>query len=132
MTKSPTELARDLAVAKAREATLKSRVSELLSALEKISRNSELRHRQSSEFVGDLKRANAALISAFDRAKRKYQSRLKKMEGQLRMLREGGGEDSTGGGGVSRSSGAGSRGGGVVVMRQPPPPLLPPPDETSL
>ncbi|RUS81578.1 hypothetical protein EGW08_010652, partial [Elysia chlorotica] len=79
---------RDLAVAKAREATLKSRVSELLSALEKISRNSDMRHRQSSEFVGDLKRANAALISAFDRAKRKYQGRLKKMEGQLRLLKE--------------------------------------------
>ncbi|GFS27579.1 colorectal mutant cancer protein [Elysia marginata] len=128
-TKSPGELARDLAVAKAREATLKSRVSELLSALEKISRNSEMRHRQSSEFVGDLKRANAALISAFDRAKRKYQSRLKKMEGQLRVLRDGGGgggESSSGGG--SRVSAGGSRSGGVVVMRQPPPP----PDETSL
>ncbi|GFO30024.1 hypothetical protein PoB_005652900 [Plakobranchus ocellatus] len=137
--KSPAELARDLAVAKAREATLKSRVTELLSALEKISRNSELRHRQSSEFVGDLKRANAALISAFDRAKRKYQTRLKKMEGQLRMLKEAGvgisgGETSggSGGGGMKGSGGGGRTSGGVVVMRQPPPPSLPPPDETSL
>ena len=33
-------------------------MAELVSALEKLSRNSELRHQQSAEFVNDLKKAN--------------------------------------------------------------------------
>ena len=40
---------------------LKKQVTELVGALEKLSRNSESRHQQSSEFINDLKRANSAL-----------------------------------------------------------------------
>lgn len=86
--REPAELVHDLAVSLDHERTLKSRIYELMSALEKISRNSESRHRQSAEFVNDLKRANAALISAFDKAKKKYQGRLKKMEVQLKAMRD--------------------------------------------
>ncbi|CAL1548279.1 unnamed protein product [Lymnaea stagnalis] len=86
--REPCELIQDLTVSMEREHTLKNRVSELMSTLEKISRNSESRHKQSAEFVNDLKRANSALIAAFDKAKKKYQGRLKKMEGQLKNLRD--------------------------------------------
>lgn len=71
-----------------REKKLKHQVSELVLALEKLSRNSEIRHQQSAEFVNDLKRANSALISAFDKAKKKYQSKLKKLESQMQSLTE--------------------------------------------
>lgn len=54
----PMEMARDLAAALTREQNLKSRVHELVSTLEKITQNSEVRHKQSAEFVNDLKRAN--------------------------------------------------------------------------
>ncbi|BFZ13771.1 hypothetical protein BsWGS_16811 [Bradybaena similaris] len=86
--REPSELIHDLALALDHERTLKSRIYELMSALEKISRNSESRHRQSAEFVNDLKRANAALITAFDKAKKKYQGRLKKMETHLKAMRD--------------------------------------------
>ncbi|XP_059166215.1 colorectal mutant cancer protein-like [Physella acuta] len=86
--REPCELIQDLSISVERERTLKSKVSELMSTLEKISRNSESRHKQSAEFVNDLKRANSALIAAFDKAKKKYQGRLKKMEGQLKNMRD--------------------------------------------
>lgn len=72
--------------AQRREKKLKSRIQELMLTLEKLSRNSEIRHQQSAEFVNDLKRANCALISAFEKAKKKYQSRLKKMELQMQEM----------------------------------------------
>ncbi|KAL3885546.1 hypothetical protein ACJMK2_025597 [Sinanodonta woodiana] len=83
-----TDFARELTEALKREKRLKSRVQELVAALEKLSRNSEIRHQQSAEFVNDLKRANSALISAFDKAKKKYQSKLKKLESQMQSLTE--------------------------------------------
>ncbi|KAL5019871.1 hypothetical protein ScPMuIL_002763 [Solemya velum] len=82
------ELAQDLAESHKREKKLKGRVQELVSALEKLSRNSETRHQQSADFVNDLKRANSALIAAFDKAKKKYQSRVKKMESQVQNVTE--------------------------------------------
>ena len=54
----PSEVALDLAEALKREKKLKNQVAELVSALEKLSRNSEIRHQQSAEFVNDLKKAN--------------------------------------------------------------------------
>lgn len=54
----PDGLGRDLSEALQRERKLKSRVQELVVALEKLSRNSEIRHQQSAEFVSDLKKAN--------------------------------------------------------------------------
>ena len=59
------------------------RVSELVAALDTLSRNSELQQTQSEEFIADLKRANAALIAAFEKARKKYQLRIKKLESQL-------------------------------------------------
>ncbi len=53
-----TEIARDLSESLKREKKLKSRVQELVVTLEKLSRNAEIRHQQSAEFVNDLKRAN--------------------------------------------------------------------------
>ncbi|XP_041355814.1 colorectal mutant cancer protein-like isoform X2 [Gigantopelta aegis] len=80
------EIAQDLCESLRREKRLKFRVHELVAALEKISKNSEIRHQQSAEFVNDLKRANSALISAFDKAKKKYQMKLKKLESQLQGM----------------------------------------------
>ena len=71
-----------------REANLKSRVDELVATLEKLTRNSEARHQQSADFVDDLKRANAALVAAFEKAKKKHVSKIKKMESQIVMMRE--------------------------------------------
>ena len=51
----------ELTEALRREANLKARVDELVSTLEKLTRNSEARHQQSADFVDDLKRANASL-----------------------------------------------------------------------
>ncbi|XP_076081451.1 colorectal mutant cancer protein-like isoform X4 [Mytilus galloprovincialis] len=82
------DLTKDYNEALRREKKMKSRIQELVLALENLSRNSEIRHQQSTEFVNDLKRANSALISAFDKAKKKYQSKLKKLELQMQGLTE--------------------------------------------
>ncbi|KAK3093091.1 hypothetical protein FSP39_010966 [Pinctada imbricata] len=84
----PVEITIELNNALKREKKLKARVQELVIALEKLSRNSEIRHQQSAEFVNDLKRANSALIAAFDKAKKKYQGKLKKLEVQIQSLTE--------------------------------------------
>jgi hypothetical protein len=52
------EMMKELTDSLRREKKLKNQVSELVGALEKLSRNSEIRHQQSAEFVNDLKRAN--------------------------------------------------------------------------
>ncbi|XP_052267563.1 colorectal mutant cancer protein-like isoform X2 [Dreissena polymorpha] len=82
------DILQELTDALKREKKLKTQVSELVGALEKLSHNSEVRHQQSAEFVNDLKRANSALISAFDKAKKKYQAKLKKLESQMQSLTE--------------------------------------------
>ncbi|XP_006818730.1 colorectal mutant cancer protein-like [Saccoglossus kowalevskii] len=79
---------RDLVEAHKREKKLKLRVQELVSTLEKLQKNSEMRHQQSAEFVADLKRANSALVTAYEKAKKKHQSRLKKLEGQMMAMVE--------------------------------------------
>ncbi|XP_043268351.1 colorectal mutant cancer protein [Venturia canescens] len=66
-----------------REARLKERLQELVSTLDKVTRNSELRHQQSAELVNDLKMANGALVQSLEKSKKKYQSRLKKLEQQM-------------------------------------------------
>ncbi|KDR23021.1 hypothetical protein L798_02176, partial [Zootermopsis nevadensis] len=73
----------ELADALRREARLKERMQELVATLEKVGRNSELRHQQSADLVNDLKRANSALVQTLERSKKKYQSRLKKLEQQM-------------------------------------------------
>ncbi|XP_011151832.1 colorectal mutant cancer protein isoform X4 [Harpegnathos saltator] len=48
----------ELIEALGREARLKERLQELISTLDEVNKNSELRHQQSAELVNDLKRAN--------------------------------------------------------------------------
>ncbi|XP_041459959.1 colorectal mutant cancer protein-like [Lytechinus variegatus] len=71
-----------------REKRLKARIQELVMTLEKLQKNSEMRHQQSAEFVADLKRANSALVTAYEKAKKKHQSRLKKLEAQMMAMVE--------------------------------------------
>ncbi|KAF6768402.1 hypothetical protein AHF37_07829 [Paragonimus kellicotti] len=62
---------------------LRGQVKNLLQALEALRHSTELQQLQSEELVNDLKRANTALIGAFEKAKRKYLTRIKKLESQL-------------------------------------------------
>ncbi|XP_049785034.1 colorectal mutant cancer protein isoform X1 [Schistocerca cancellata] len=77
------EMTSELSEALRREARLKERLQELVSTLEKVSKNSEMRHQQSADLVNDLKKANSALVQTLERSKKKYQTRLKKLEQQM-------------------------------------------------
>ncbi|XP_077203910.1 colorectal mutant cancer protein isoform X5 [Paroedura picta] len=85
---SESELTTELANALRREKKLKSRVQELVSALERLTKSSEIRHQQSAEFVNDLKRANSNLVAAYEKAKKKHQNKLKKLESQMMAMVE--------------------------------------------
>ncbi|XP_062985590.1 colorectal mutant cancer protein isoform X2 [Elgaria multicarinata webbii] len=85
---SESELTAELANALRREKKLKSRVQELVSALERLTKSSEIRHQQSAEFVNDLKRANSNLVAAYEKAKKKHQNKLKKLESQMMAMVE--------------------------------------------
>ncbi|XP_043326529.1 colorectal mutant cancer protein isoform X2 [Cervus canadensis] len=82
------ELAAEFANAIRREKKLKARVQELVSALERLTKSSEIRHQQSAEFVNDLKRANSNLVAAYEKAKKKHQNKLKKLESQMMAMVE--------------------------------------------
>ncbi|XP_014456445.1 colorectal mutant cancer protein isoform X1 [Alligator mississippiensis] len=82
------ELAAELTNALRREKKLKARVQELVSALERLTKSSEIRHQQSAEFVNDLKRANSNLVAAYEKAKKKHQNKLKKLESQMMAMVE--------------------------------------------
>mgnify|MGYP002260016223 CR=1 FL=1 len=66
-----------------REKKLKARINELVDALETLSKNSETRHQQTAEYVADLKKANGALVAAYEKAKKKHGARLRKLEQQM-------------------------------------------------
>ncbi|XP_061480160.1 colorectal mutant cancer protein isoform X2 [Rhineura floridana] len=85
---SESELTTELANAVRREKKLKARVQELVSALERLTKSSEIRHQQSAEFVNDLKRANSNLVAAYEKAKKKHQNKLKKLESQMMAMVE--------------------------------------------
>ncbi|XP_060233295.1 colorectal mutant cancer protein isoform X2 [Meriones unguiculatus] len=87
-TNSDSELATEFASAIRREKKLKARVQELVSALERLTKSSEVRHQQSAEFVNDLKRANSNLVAAYEKAKKKHQNKLKKLESQMMAMVE--------------------------------------------
>uniref|UniRef100_A0A8C8VU51 Mutated in colorectal cancers n=1 Tax=Peromyscus maniculatus bairdii TaxID=230844 RepID=A0A8C8VU51_PERMB len=87
-TNSDSELATEFASAIRREKKLKARVQELVSALERLTKSSEIRHQQSAEFVNDLKRANSNLVAAYEKAKKKHQNKLKKLESQMMAMVE--------------------------------------------
>ncbi|XP_021332394.1 colorectal mutant cancer protein isoform X2 [Danio rerio] len=82
------DLAAELTGALRREKKLKARVQELVSALERLTKSSEVRHQQSAEFVNDLKRANSNLVAAYEKAKKKHQNKLKKLECQMMAMVE--------------------------------------------
>ncbi|XP_078666063.1 colorectal mutant cancer protein-like isoform X1 [Branchiostoma floridae x Branchiostoma belcheri] len=81
-----TEVSQALADVLRREKRLKARIQELVTTLETVQRNNETRHQQSAEFVNDLKRANSGLVAAYEKAKKKHQSRLKKLESQMMAM----------------------------------------------
>nr|XP_056704081.1 colorectal mutant cancer protein isoform X1 [Euleptes europaea] len=85
---SESDLTTELANALRREKKLKTRVQELVSALERLTKSSEIRHQQSAEFVNDLKRANSNLVAAYEKAKKKHQNKLKKLESQMMAMVE--------------------------------------------
>ncbi|GFT60433.1 colorectal mutant cancer protein [Trichonephila clavipes] len=67
---------------------LKARIQELVQTIEKVTKNSEMSAQQSVEFVNDLKRTNSALVIAFEKAKKKQQTKVKKLELQMSSLTE--------------------------------------------
>ncbi|GLG94549.1 Uncharacterized protein GBIM_01746 [Gryllus bimaculatus] len=71
-----------------REARLRERMQGLVATLEKVSKNSEMRHQQSADLINDLKHANSALLQTLDRSKKKYQSRIKKLEQRMLDMAE--------------------------------------------
>ncbi|KAK3527309.1 hypothetical protein QTP86_020238 [Hemibagrus guttatus] len=71
-----------------KEMKLKVRVKDLVAALEKLTKCSEIRHQQSAEFVNDLKQANSNLVAAYEKAKKKHQNKLKKLESQMMAMVE--------------------------------------------
>ncbi|XP_068103392.1 colorectal mutant cancer protein isoform X2 [Hyperolius riggenbachi] len=87
-TYSDSELTTELTSALKREKKLKSRAQELVNALERLTKSSEIRHQQSAEFVNDLKRANSNLVAAYEKAKKKHQNKLKKLESQMMAMVE--------------------------------------------
>ncbi|KAK8776955.1 hypothetical protein V5799_029698 [Amblyomma americanum] len=78
----------ELAESQKREKRLKARIDELVGTLEKITKNAELRSQQSAEFVNDLKRANSALVSAFEKMKKKNMAKLRRAELQMAAMSE--------------------------------------------
>ncbi len=78
----------DMAELLRREKKLRSKIHELMATIEKLQKSSEMRHQQSAEFITDLKRANSALVTAYDKAKKKHQNRLKKLEAQMMAMVE--------------------------------------------
>ncbi|XP_078070779.1 colorectal mutant cancer protein isoform X1 [Mustelus asterias] len=87
-TYNDSEIAVELTNALRREKKMKSRVQELVTALERMTKSSEVRHQQSAEFVNDLKRANSNLVAAYEKAKKKHQNKLKKLEAQMMAMVE--------------------------------------------
>lgn len=82
------EIPSDLVEATRRERKLKQKIQDLLDTLEKLSKNSDIRQRQTAEYISDLKRANGALVTAYEKAKKRHASRLKKFEIQLVQMAE--------------------------------------------
>ncbi|KAL4683718.1 hypothetical protein H8959_021412 [Pygathrix nigripes] len=102
---SESELAAEFTNAIRREKKLKARVQELVSALERLTKSSEIRHQQSAEFhfrflpkrLSDLSMnlhtnfpsfPPSNLVAAYEKAKKKHQNKLKKLESQMMAMVE--------------------------------------------
>ncbi|EUB57984.1 Colorectal mutant cancer protein [Echinococcus granulosus] len=62
---------------------LAQQIESMQSAFESLRKGAEHHQTQSEELVNDLKQANAALITAFEKAKSKYLARIRKLESQI-------------------------------------------------
>ncbi|KAM9441060.1 colorectal mutant cancer protein isoform 5-T7 [Clarias gariepinus] len=82
------DLAAELNNALHKEMQLKVQVKDLVSELEKFTKSSEIQHQQSAGFISDLKRANSHLVAAYDKAKKKHQNKLRKLESQMMAMME--------------------------------------------
>lgn len=60
-----------------------TRVDELCAIVSQLRISLAMHQEQNQELVSDLKRANSALLQAFDKAKKKYQARIRKLEDEL-------------------------------------------------
>jgi len=65
------------------EDLLRQRIENLLSTLDKVIQTSEMRQKESGDLIQDLKKANSTLSEALDKTRRKYQSKIKKLEQQF-------------------------------------------------
>uniref|UniRef100_A0A5K3FB86 MCC-bdg_PDZ domain-containing protein n=1 Tax=Mesocestoides corti TaxID=53468 RepID=A0A5K3FB86_MESCO len=63
--------------------SLTQQIEKLQAAFESLRKGTEQHQAQSEELVNDLKQANAALITAFEKAKNKYLARIRKLESQV-------------------------------------------------
>ncbi|CAG7837637.1 unnamed protein product, partial [Allacma fusca] len=80
--------ANHIATTQERELVLKKRLQELALSLEKITHNATVREQQSNETVNELKKANNILLETLETVKKKYQSRIRKMEEQIVSVME--------------------------------------------
>jgi len=64
------------------EDLLRQRIENLLDTLDNVVQTSDARHKESKELTDDLKKANSTLSEALDKTKRKYQSKIKRLEQQ--------------------------------------------------
>ncbi|XP_046397760.1 colorectal mutant cancer protein [Ischnura elegans] len=71
-----------------REQWLEGRLQELALALEQVATSADLRLRQSTAVMNDLRRTNGTLAHSLERCRRRYQQRLKTLEGQMENLVE--------------------------------------------
>ncbi|XP_071447533.1 colorectal mutant cancer protein [Hetaerina americana] len=71
-----------------REQWLEGRLQELALALEQVATSADVRLRQSTAVMNDLRRTNGTLAHSLERCRRRYQQRLKTLEGQMENLVE--------------------------------------------
>merc|ERR1711978_499675 len=67
------------------EDLLRQRIENLLDTLDSVVQTSDARHKESKELTDELKRANSTLSEALDKTKRKYQSKIKRLEQQATL-----------------------------------------------
>ncbi|KAG8232296.1 hypothetical protein J437_LFUL011237 [Ladona fulva] len=71
-----------------REEWLETRLQELALTLEQVATSADVRLRQSTAVMNDLRRTNGNLAHSLDRCRRRYQQRLKTLETQMKNLVE--------------------------------------------
>ncbi|XP_050431525.1 colorectal mutant cancer protein isoform X1 [Adelges cooleyi] len=67
---------------------LQKQLKEVTTALQQITKNADARYKQSNSMIEKLKTENSSLERSLERAKRKSQSRLKKVESEIEIMVE--------------------------------------------